>query len=219
MAEAEPAQAQPAAEEVQPAASEEVQPAAEEVQPAATEEESKEPAADAQPATGEEEKKEEAPAENDPTKNWDGTPKLSPEEIKRQEGLFTPLQDDLWEWEKTLTDAEREAKEAFEASLRIPDEEEGGQANREAFQKEIDDGWNEVHGDGNGIIDFEQFKVFMMKMNDCAIARGLKAREYSDEEWNMLWTAFNGYNGGNPEPHYEGVTYDDIMYVSRHAAY
>merc|ERR1719225_253936 len=117
MAEAEPAQAQPAAEEVQPAASEE---------------EKKEPAADAQPAT-EEENKEEAVPENDPTKNWDGTPKLSPEEIKRQEGLFTPLQDDLWEWEKTLTDAEKEAKEAFEASLRIPDEEEGGQANREAF--------------------------------------------------------------------------------------
>ena len=123
MTEAEPAQAQPAAEEVQPAASEE---------------EKKEPAADAQPATEEEVKEpaattEEAPAENDPTKNWDGTEKLSPEEIKRQEGLFTPLQDDLWEWEKGLTDAEKEAKEAFEASLRIPDEEEGGQANREAF--------------------------------------------------------------------------------------
>ena len=103
--------------------------------------------------------------------------------------------------------------------MRIPDEEEGGQANREAFQKKIDDAWNEVHSDGSGTIDRVQFQTFMMKMNECAIARGLKGREYTEEEWNMLWTAFNGYNGGNPEPHYEGVTYADVMYVSRHATY
>ena len=103
--------------------------------------------------------------------------------------------------------------------MRVPDEEEGGKEARDAYQKEIDDAWNEVHGDGNGIINFDQFQAFMEKMNQCAVAKGLKERTYTDEEWNMLWTAFNGYNGGNPEPHYEGVTYDDIMYVARHATY
>ena len=103
--------------------------------------------------------------------------------------------------------------------MRVPDEEEGGKEARDAYQKEIDDAWNEVHGDGNGIIDRDQFQAFMEKMNQCAVAKGLKERTYTDEEWNMLWTAFNGYNGGNPEPHYEGVTYDDIMYVARHATY
>ena len=60
------------------------------------------------------------------------------------------------------------------------------------------------YSDGNGIIDRDQFQAFMMKMNECAIARGPKGRAYTEEEWNMLWAAFNGYNGGNPEPFYEG---------------
>ena len=42
-------------------------------------------------AEGEEKKREEGKA-------WDGTDLLSAEELKRQEGLFTPLQDDIWEW-------------------------------------------------------------------------------------------------------------------------
>ena len=152
-------------------------------------------------------------------KAWDGTDLLTPEELKRQEKLFTPLQDDVWEWSKNFTDAENEAQEAFEASLRIPDEVEGGTANREAFQKEVDDAWDEANGDGNSIIDRYQFQAFMTKMNECAIARGLKSRDYSEEEWNMIWTAFNGYNGGNPESPYEGVTKEDVMYVSRHASF
>ena len=103
--------------------------------------------------------------------------------------------------------------------MRIPDEEEGGTANRIVFEKEVDDAWDEVHGNGNGIIDFDQFKAFMNKMNDCAVARGLKSRDYTEEEWDMIWTAFNGYNGGNSELQYEGITKDDLMYVSRLATY
>ena len=58
-------------------------------------------------------------------------------------------------------------------------------------------------------------------MNECALARGLKGREYTEEEWNMVWTTFNGYNGGKAaaEDQYEGVTKEDIMYCSRHATF
>ena len=60
---------------------------------------------------------------------------LTPEELERQKALFAPLQDDIWEWQKTFSDAENEAQEAWEAKLRIPDDEEGGQAAREMFTK------------------------------------------------------------------------------------
>ena len=56
-------------------------------------------------------------------------------------------------------------------------------------------------------------------MNELASSRGLKTRDYTEEQWDMIWTAFNGYNGGNPEPHYEGVTKEDVMYVSRHTTF
>ena len=53
----------------------------------------------------------------------------------------------------------------------------------------------------------------MMKMNACAVNRGLKSREYTEAEWDMLWTSFNGYNGGKgaPEDFYEGVTKEDVV--------
>lgn len=84
---------------------------------------------------------------------WDKKTPLTEEELKRQEAFFAPLQDDIWEWMKTFTEEEKERQEAFEASMRVPDEEEGGTATREAFQKEIDDAWDEVHTEGNGIIN------------------------------------------------------------------
>ena len=49
---------------------------------------------EAQPA-GEENKEGQ---EEEPTVAWDGSPLLSQEEIERQKVLFTPLQDDIWEW-------------------------------------------------------------------------------------------------------------------------
>ena len=64
---------------------------------------------------------------------WDGKPMLPAEELARQKALFAPLQDDMWEWQKTFTDAERELQEAWEAKLRIPDDEEGGTQARETF--------------------------------------------------------------------------------------
>ena len=59
-------------------------------------------------------------------------------------------------------------------------------------------------------------------MNQHRANEGLKERDYTDEQWNMVWKAFNEYNGGNApgtEGAYEGVTKEDIIYVSRHATY
>ena len=60
-----------------------------------------------------------------------------------------------------------------------------------------------------------------MKMNTCAVKRRLKSREYTEAEWDTLWTAFNGYNDGKgaAEDFYEGVTKEDVMYCSRHATF
>ena len=57
----------------------------------ATQTAEEQPAAQEENKQGEEKKREEGKA-------WDGTDLLSAEELKRQEALFTPLQDDIWEW-------------------------------------------------------------------------------------------------------------------------
>ena len=59
--------------------------------------------------------------------------------------FFEPLQDDIWERQKTFTEEKKEFQKAFEASLRGNDEEEGGTATKEVFQKEFDDAWNEIY--------------------------------------------------------------------------
>ena len=91
--------------------------------------------------------------EGEPTAAWDGSPLLSEEEVKRQEQLFTALQDDMWEWQKKFTDAEREAHNEFMREMSEP-EDQGGREKREAHQKKIDDAWDEI-ACGSEIIDKE----------------------------------------------------------------
>ena len=129
------------------------------------------------------------------------------------------MQDDMWEWQKTFTDAEREAHKAWMEEMSIPEDHPGGKEAREAHEKEIDEIWDEVEGGGDGKLNREQFQAYFTRLNDLYVSKGLKGRDYTEEEWDMVWAAFNGYNGGQPEPVYEGVTRDDMNYVTEHATY
>ena len=97
-------------------------------------------------------------------------------------------------------------------------EEQGGREKREAHQKKIDDAWDEI-ASGSETINFDQFKALCDKINEIYVELGQKGREYTEGEWNMLWAAFNGYNGGNGNNRYEGITKDDFYYVTEHATY
>ena len=99
-------------------------------------------------------------------------------------------------------------------------EDQGGREKREAHQKKIDDAWDEI-ANGSERINFDQFKALCDRINEIYVELGQKGREYSEEEWNMLWAAFNGYNGGKgkPEDSYDGITKDDFYYVTEHATY
>ena len=75
----------------------------------------------------------------------------------------------------------------------------------------MDDAFEQANTSGDGVMDKDQFRAFVDKMDQLAVGRGLKHRETTDEFIEMCWTGFNGYNQAR-----EGVTKEEIVYVLRY---
>ena len=114
-------------------------------------------------------------------------------ERERLDALQKPLVEDKKEWEATLTESEKQKFEDFEKSLRVP-EDEGGDAARDAFQKEIDETFASADSAGNGLLDKEGIKSFFVQMNDHGVAKELKSRPVTDAWVDKAWPVFNGYS-------------------------
>ena len=126
-------------------------------------------------------------------------------ERERLDALQKPLVEDKKEWEATLSEAEKQKFEDFEKSLRVP-EDEGGDAAREAFTKEVDETFANADEAGNGLLNQEGLKNFFIVMNENGVQKELKAREVTDEWITKAWPVFNGYNTKT-----EGVSKEDLL--------
>ena len=61
---------------------------------------------------------------------------------------------------------------------------------------EIDENFTTADVNSDGLLNKEEFKAFVVAMNQCGVAKGLKNRDTTDEWLNMVYPAFNGYNVG-----------------------
>ena len=68
--------------------------------------------------------------------------------------------------------------------------------------KGISDEFAEANTTGDGLLNFEEFKSFVIRANE-----GKETRETSDEWITMAWKTFNGYN-----PDREGISEEELIY-------
>ena len=81
--------------------------------------------------------------------------------------------------------------------------------------KEFDDAFALAQGEGGAeLLDKDQLRVFIVKMNQNAVEAGQAGRETTDEYVDMCWLAFNGYDLNT-----DGVSKDDITYVLRYCTF
>ena len=59
---------------------------------------------------------------------------------------------------------------------------------------EIDDTFTAADVNGDGVLDRDEFKVFVTQMNNNGVARGLKNRDTTDEFIDLVYPQFDGFN-------------------------
>ena len=92
-----------------------------------------------------------------------------------------------------MTEEEKKACKDWEEKMMKP-EDEGGSAIREAFDKELNEAFEAANVSANGVLSRDEFKQFVILMNNNGLAHGLKNRETTDEWVDMAYPSFNGYN-------------------------
>ena len=90
-------------------------------------------------------------------------------------------------WEATFTDEERNAAAAFEQSLKTNPEA------LQAYMTEMDDTFTAADVNADGVLDMAEFKTFINAMNANDVARGLKAREYDSDYWDIIYPTLNTF--------------------------
>ena len=59
---------------------------------------------------------------------------------------------------------------------------------------EIDDTFTAADVNADGVLDRDEFKVFVTQMNNNGVARGLKNRDTTDDFIELVYPSFNGFN-------------------------
>ena len=81
---------------------------------------------------------------------------------------------------------------------------EGGQEARDAFQKEMDEAFDNATGAEGVMTTPDQLKAFAIALDEIAVAKGVTSRETTDEWVAMAWPCFSNYMEG------EGCTKEDM---------
>ena len=58
----------------------------------------------------------------------------------------------------------------------------------------MNDAFQAANVSGNGVLSRDEFKQFVIAMNNKGLEHGLKNRETTDEWVDMAYPGFNGYN-------------------------
>ena len=59
---------------------------------------------------------------------------------------------------------------------------------------EIDETFTAADVNADGVLDRDEFKVFVTQMNNNGVARGLKNRDTTDDFIELVYPSFNGFN-------------------------
>ena len=59
---------------------------------------------------------------------------------------------------------------------------------------EIDDTFTAADVNADGVLDRDEFKVFVTQMNNNGVARGLKNRDTTEDFIDLVYPSFNGFN-------------------------
>ena len=116
--------------------------------------------------------------------------------------LLAPLKADKQAWEASFTEEEKAKGAEFEEQLKAsPDA-------LTEFMGQIDSTFAEADADSNGVLTRDEFKVFVTKMDEHGVNRGLKHRETTDEFVDTVYPSFNGFNEGT-----DGVSKQEILVI------
>ena len=124
------------------------------------------------------------------------------QERARIQGLIAPLKADKAAWEASFTEEERAKGQEFESNLKTDHE------LLQAFMNEIDTTFNDCDANADGRLTRDEFKNFVITMNNHGVARGLKNRETTEEFIEMVYPAFSEFNTAQ-----EGVTKNEILTI------
>ena len=59
---------------------------------------------------------------------------------------------------------------------------------------EIDETFTAADVNADGVLDRDEFKVFVTQMNNNGVARGLKNRDTTEDFIDLVYPSFNGFN-------------------------
>ena len=127
---------------------------------------------------------------------------LSEDEHKRQADLFEDMLEDLKTWRASFTEEEKGAHKALAEFLHEND------AERDDFLVDYDNAFETANTSGNGILDKDEFRAYVDKIDEISVGIGLKHRESTNAYVDMCWKVFNGYNQDH-----DGVKKEEIDYV------
>ena len=91
-----------------------------------------------------------------------------------------------------MTEEEKAACELWEKKMRSS-EEDGGNLLRAAFEKEMQDAFSASNISQDGLLTKDEFKQFVIAMNENGLQHGLKNRDTTDEWVDKVYPGFNGY--------------------------
>lgn len=110
------------------------------------------------------------------------------DESARIQGLLAPLIADKSAWESSFTEEEKAKGQQFEEEIKTNPEA------LKAFMGQINEAFVFADANSDGLLNREEFKVFVETMNNHGVARGLKHRDTTDEFISSVYPSFNGFN-------------------------
>ena len=92
-------------------------------------------------------------------------------------------------------------------------EEQGGDDVRKQFNEDFDAEFAKANLSGDGFLKEQEFKNWMLAMNELAVRRGLKHRDQDDAYLTRCWETFNAHKLDEA-----GVSKKSCTYVLRYVA-